>query len=89
MKCEGGFCSVCDKEIARKCTGCDARVKTQDYTEVEVAWSNGAKMVIAVCVDCAKSHAYMTPEAKRGITEAHWDTWTKQGGKFDREIVLV
>lgn len=89
MKCEFGYCSVCDKEIAKKCPSCEVRVKTSDYTEVQVAWSNGQKMNIAVCLHCAQTHAWMTPSAKKAITEAHWDTWRKQGGKFDREVVLV
>jgi len=89
MKAEFGFCSVCEKVIAKKCSGCDAKVKTEDYTEVEMVWTNGAKMKIGICVDCAKSHAWTTPEAKAGITQAHWDIWDKQGGRYDKEVVLV
>lgn len=89
MRAEYGYCMICDKEIAKKCSGCDAKVKTNDYTEVEVQWTSGAKMKIGVCIDCAKNHTWATPEAKKGITKAHWDAWDKQGGKYDKEIVLV
>lgn len=85
MKCEFGFCSVCDKEIA---SGTPKR-PTNDYTEVEMTWSQGAKMNVAVCTDCARSHAWATPEAKEGITQAHWDRWDKEHGIYSKEIVLV
>jgi hypothetical protein len=88
-RAEFGYCAVCDKEIAKKCGACDTKVKTQDYTEVEVAWSNGAKMKIGVCVPCAKDHAWTSPTAKQAITQAHWDYWDKMGGKYDKEVVLV
>lgn len=89
MKCEYGFCSVCDKVIARTCDSCPAKTPTNEYTEVEVTWSNGAKMKIGVCLDCAKSHAWMSPKVKEGITQAHWDYWDKKGAKYDKEVVVV
>ncbi len=89
MKAEFGYCSVCDKEIARKCDFCATKTKTSDYTEVEVAWSNGAKMKIGVCTDCAKNHRWTIPEVKQGITQAHWSHWDKLGAKYDKEITLV
>lgn len=89
MKCEFGFCSVCDKEIAQKCPSCDSKRPSGEYTEVEVQWSNGSKMQIAVCLDCATNHKWTTPEAKAGLTKAHFDHWEKQGGTYDKEIVIV
>lgn len=89
MRCEFGYCGVCDKEIATSCPACSHKKPTHDYTEVDVQWSNGAKMKIAVCTHCAKTHAWATPEAKAGITKAHWDAWNKTGGHYDKEIVLV
>lgn len=89
MKCEFGYCTVCEKEIARSCPSCSHKTPTHDYTEVSVEWSNGSKMPIAVCVDCAKAHLWTTPEAKAGITKAHWAVWDKANGKYDREVVIV
>lgn len=89
MRCEFGYCMVCDKEIAKTCTTCGNRGKTSEYTEVEIQWSNGSKMQIAVCVSCATSHAWTTPQAKVAITQAHWDAWDKTGGKYDKEVVVV
>lgn len=89
MRCEFGYCMVCDREIAKTCTACGAKSKTSEYTEVQVEWSNGSKMQIAICISCATRHAFATPEAKAGITRAHWDAWNKTGGKYDKEIVVV
>lgn len=89
MRVEFGYCMVCDKETAKKCDSCATKVPTKDFSEVEVAWSNGAKMRIGVCLDCATSHRWATPQAKTEITKAHWDHWDKVGGKYDKEIVIV
>lgn len=80
---------VCDKEIAKSCASCGVRSKTSEYTEVAILWSNGSKMQIGVCIPCATSHAWMTPEAKAAITQAHWIAWDKTGGKYDKEVVVV
>jgi len=85
MKCEFGYCTVCEKVIASG----EPKRPTQDYTEVQMEWSNGSKMKIAVCVDCAKTHRWATPEAKDGITKAHWDAWDKQNALYDRAVTLV
>ncbi len=89
MRTEFGYCSVCDKEIAKLCTGCGAKTKTADYTEVEVQWSNGSKMNIAVCLDCAAKNRHASPEAKATITKAHQDYWDKKGGIYDKAVALV
>jgi hypothetical protein len=83
------FCAVCDKEIATSCPSCNHKKANGEYTEVQMEWSNGSKMTVAVCVSCAASHAWATPEAKEGITKAHWAAWDKAGGKYSREVVLV
>lgn len=89
MRCEFGYCMVCDREIAKTCTACNVRSKTSDYTEVEIMWSNGSKMRIGICVSCAVSHAWTTPAVKVAMTQAHWDAWDKAGGKYDKEVVVV
>jgi len=89
MKCEFGFCSVCEKEIAPACPQCSTRKPGSDYTEVEMAWSNGAKMKIAVCVACAVANAHHTQKAKEHLTKAHHDHWDKHHGKYDKAVVLV
>ncbi len=89
MRGEFGYCVVCDKEIAKQCESCTHKKPTRDYSEVQVEWSNGSKMKVAVCVSCASSHAWATEEGKRIITQAHWDVWESRGGKYDKEIVIV
>lgn len=89
MKCEFGFCMLCEKEIAPPCGHCNTRKPGSQYTEVEVAWSNGSKMKVAVCVDCAVKNAHASPEAKEGITKAHWNHWDAQGGDYDEAVVIV
>lgn len=86
---EFGKCMVCDKDIAPKCPTCNVRSRGSDYTEVTVEWSNGSKMPIAVCLACAKSHAWNTAHAKARITESHHQHWSSQGGSFDRGVVIV
>ena len=89
MRCEFGYCMICDKETAKICGDCRVKKPTDQYTEVEVAWSNGSRMKIGVCVDCAVSGAYATSEAKSAITDAHWKHWIKSGHRFDEGIVVV
>lgn len=88
MKCEFGYCTTCEKEIALPREGSQTRIPTNDYSEVEVKWTNGSRMKIAVCVNCAKSHIWATPEAKKGITIAHWEAWDKLGGAYDQRVVI-
>lgn len=83
MICQPGLCCVCEKPIAA------GGKPTEDFTQVQVTWSNGSKMDIGVCKQCATTHAYATPEAKAGVTKAHQDYWTVRGGTFDPEVVIV
>lgn len=87
MRCEFGYCIVCDKEIASKCSGCSRRAPNGSYTEVQMNWSNGTKMQMAVCVECSPERIWKAD--KDAMTKAVWEAWDKTGQKYDKEIVLV
>lgn len=87
MKCEYGYCLVCEKEIAKSCGTCSTRKPTNDYTEIQLLWSNGSKMATAVCIDCAKGPVWKAD--KPGMTKAIWDAWDKMNHTYDKEIVIV
>lgn len=89
MICQAGKCCVCEKDIAETCPTCGSKRFNEQHNQVEVKWSNGSVMPIGVCRDCASNHKYDTPEAKRGITEAHWKYWEAQGAKPDKAVVIV
>lgn len=80
-----GFCMICGGKTHTECGSCGTRKFTDRYTEVEVTWSNGAKMKIGVCVDCASSNAHGKPENKEKIAKAHHDHWQTS----DRAVTLV
>ncbi len=84
-----GACLVCDKAIAKACAACGITSKTNEYTEVEIQWSNGCKMKIGICASCATNHAWMNPQAKEKIKLAHWNVWEKEGGRYDPEVFIV
>lgn len=85
MIAERGNCLTCNTPIREK----PSMRALPNYSEVQVVWSNGSKMNVAVCQDCAKNATWATPEGQKSITEWHWNYWTKEGGKFNREIVVV
>ena len=89
MKCEFGFCLVCDKEIVPACKECGTRklTKSSPYTEVQLPWSNGSRMNVAVCVDCASGPVWKAD--KKELTQAIWDKWDQMGHNYDKGIVLV
>lgn len=87
MRCEYGYCLVCDKEIAKKCDSCATKKPTEDYTEVELKWSNGSKMVTAVCVECARDKVWTAD--KKEMQQAIWSAWDKQKAVYSKEVVLV
>lgn len=89
MAIEYGFCMVCGKEICPACRECGTRKPGSQYTEVTMDWSNGSKMQVGVCVDCAVANKHTTAHAKAKITEAHQKHWEEKGGQFDKGIVLV
>ena len=89
MRCEYGYCVVCDKELTRCCETCGIRSRSPEYSEVEVTWTNGSVMRIAVCMTCVATKAWTTPESKRGITEAHWAVWDQHGATYDKGIVIA
>lgn len=78
-----GYCIIDDKPLLK-----DGRL-TDEYTEVEVKWSNQSKMKIALCKDCATGHKWDTPEGKKQITDWHHLYWEMHGGKVDKEVVIV
>ncbi len=89
MRCEFGYCIVCDKEIAPGCAHCGVRKAGSQYTEVEVNWSNGSKMKLAVCVPCATSNIHADDVVKDGITKAHHAYWDKHKMPHDKAVVIV
>jgi len=84
-----GFCMICDKEIAPKCQSCDVRRPTDQFSEVQVTWSNGAKMRIAICSDCSVKNSHTTAYGKNKITAAHQKHWDETGGTYDKAVFIV
>lgn len=78
-----GGCTVCDKPIV------DGGRPTQDHTQVEVTWSNGSKMTVGVCRDCATSHKWASDEGKKAIQTWHWTFWDAHRANYDKGITLV
>lgn len=87
MRCQRGYCIACDKEIESRCPTCNHMQKNEHYTEVQVPWSNGSKMQMQCCIPCSKENVWKVN--KQDMTEAVWAAWDKEGGKFDRSIVIV
>lgn len=87
MRCEYGFCIVCDAEIAPKCGDCSTRKPGGNYTEVELKWSNGARMTTAVCIPCSKDQIWKADKTE--LTKAVWAAWDRQGHQYDKNIVIV
>lgn len=86
---EPGLCVICAKDIAPKCGECGTRKFGSQYTEVVMEWSNGSKMPVGVCLDCAKDNKHMTAHVKQQVTQDHHDYWEKQGQPRDKGIILV
>lgn len=74
---------ICDKPLIT-----DGKLNGE-YTEVEVQWSNGSKMRIAVCKKCATDGTWATDSGKDTITDWHHVYWERSGVAVDREIVIV
>jgi hypothetical protein len=87
MRCEWGYCLVCDKVLAEDCAGCGRKKTNQFYTEVQLPWSNGSRMNVAVCTDCAQEKVFKADKTE--MTKAIWDAWDRQGGHYSKEIILV
>ncbi len=87
MRCEFGFCLVCDKILSVDCPGCGRKKTNEHYTEILIPWSNGSKMTVAVCTECAQGRAAKAD--KMEMTQAIWDVWDKTGARYDKGIVLV
>ena len=80
------MCIVCDKSIATACTACGVIRKSGDYTEVLIPWTNGSRMTMAVCVECAKQKVWKADKVE--MTKAVWAAWDKKGGIYDKGIVI-
>lgn len=78
-----GGCVVCDKPIVE-----NGR-PTPDHSQVEVEWSNGSKMTVGVCRECATNHRWATEEGKKAIQTWHWTFWDGHQAKYDKGITLV
>lgn len=88
MKCEKGLCLVCEKVIAVPCKECGKSYSnTDEYTHVQLSWSNGSRMDTAVCGTCAKDAVWKAD--KQALTQAIWDAWDKQRATYDKGVVLV
>jgi hypothetical protein len=87
MRCEFGYCIVCDKEIAPGCGTCGVRKPGPDYTEVQLSMSNKSKMNMACCADCAKDAIWKADKAE--MTKAlHWK-WNKMGHPYDASVMII
>jgi hypothetical protein len=78
-----GGCVICDKAIF------SSGRPNENFTQVEVTWSNKSVMPIGVCMDCAGTHKQATDEGKRAIEKWHWTFWDAQRARYDKEITLV
>lgn len=87
MRCEYGFCIVCDKEIAKACPTCNTKTPNDQYSEVELTWSNGSKMKTAVCAECAPEKIWKADKEK--LTQAIWDSWDKIHAIYPKEVKIV
>ena len=86
MKCEFGWCPVCDKEIASKCGSCQVRKPNEFYTEVLMNLSNGSKMVMAVCIDCASKNRVHSVD-KADLMLAVKAGWIKNHQNSPKEVL--
>ena len=88
MRCEFGYCLVCDAEIADACKECGARKPNSKYTEVHLPTSDGSKLVVAVCTDCAPKKVWESD--KREMMQAVQNAWQKQpGGSHKPDLALL
>lgn len=86
LRCEFGYCINCDKEIAPKDESGKRRTGAE-YTEVMIPWTNGSRMQMACCVACSKGPIWKAD--KMEMTKAVWAAWDKEGGTYDKEIVIA
>lgn len=87
MKCEFGFCINCEKEISSACVQCGTRRINDQYTEVALPMTNGSKMVVGVCLDCADKVFHAD---KNALMDAVKSAWIREHHKAKRphEILL-
>lgn len=89
MPFDGSYCMLCDAKTHVECGACGYKKPNDQYTQVEVQWTNGSKMQIGICVGCAIKNVHAAPENKTLITKLHQDEWDRLGHKYDREIVIA
>lgn len=86
---DGKYCMLCGNKTHIECGHCGHVRVNDQYTQVEVQWTNGSKMMIGLCVDCANKNAHQDPQIKAKITELHQAEWDRAGHRFDREVVIA
>jgi len=52
-----------------------------------IPWTNGSRMQMACCVACSKGPIWKAD--KMEMTKAVWAAWDKEGGTYDKEIVIA
>lgn len=88
MTCEKGKCLVCETQISVPCKECGNSWKNlENYTHVQIPWSNGSKMEVAVCIPCSKDAVWKADKTQ--MTNAIWGAWDKIGSTYSKEIVLA
>lgn len=87
MRCEFGYCLSCDKELAHSCPTCSTRKPNEHYTEIEMKWSNGSRIKLAVCVDCAPEKVWKLD--KKEVTQAIHSAYDKVGYEYNKEVSIV
>lgn len=88
-KLDGTYCMLCQAKTHVECGSCGHKKPNDQYTQVEVTWTNGAKMQIGICVGCAMKNAHHNPQNKQVITQLHHDYWDGQGHQHDRGVVIA
>lgn len=88
-KLDGSYCMLCNAKTHVECGSCGYKKPNDQYTQVGVEWTNGAKMMIGVCVTCAVKNAHHDPKNKELITKLHFEHWDKEGTKYDKEVVIA
>ena len=86
---DGKYCMLCGTQTHVVCAHCGHARPNDQYTQVEVQWSHGPKMMIGICVGCAVKNAHCDEANKALIGKLHHDHWEKKGEPHDREMTIV
>ena len=71
-----GVCIYCGRSTHRRCVTCGGKELSDQFTEVEVVFSNHSRGRVGVCLDCKDKVATASPEKKAEMMEsirAGWD----------------